>query len=116
MRTSHQTVAVPARAAELTGANGTAAVELTGIRKSYGKVEVLHGVGLTVRQGEHVVIFGPSGSGKSTMLRVMNLLEEPQSGFRPGIRSRVRPVMPVRRHPRQPATAAAHGRDGVPAV
>ncbi len=59
---------------------GPPAVELCDIHKSYGTVEVLHGVSLTVRQGEHVVIFGPSGSGKSTMLRVMNLLEVPQSG------------------------------------
>jgi ABC-type polar amino acid transport system ATPase subunit len=54
--------------------------EMTGIRKSFGSVEVLHGVDLTVRQGEHVVIFGPSGSGKSTLLRSMNLLEEPNEG------------------------------------
>ncbi len=49
------------------------------------------------------------------MLRVMNLLEEPQSGSVRVFESRVRPVMPVQRHPRQPATAAAHGRDDVPA-
>lgn len=60
--------------------DGPPAVELCDIHKSYGTVEVLHGVSLTVRQGEHVVIFGPSGSGKSTLLRVMNLLEVPQSG------------------------------------
>jgi ABC-type polar amino acid transport system ATPase subunit len=54
--------------------------ELTGIRKSFGSNEVLHGVDLTVHAGEHVVIFGPSGSGKSTLLRSMNLLEEPDSG------------------------------------
>ena len=53
---------------------------LEGIRKSFGKNEVLHGVDLTVHQGEHVVIFGPSGSGKSTLLRTINLLEEPDAG------------------------------------
>ena len=55
-------------------------VELRGIRKSFGKTEVLHGVDLTVHAGEHVVIFGPSGSGKSTVLRTINLLEEPSEG------------------------------------
>ena len=55
-------------------------VQLEGIRKSFGKNEVLHGVDLSVHQGEHVVIFGPSGSGKSTLLRTINLLEEPDAG------------------------------------
>ena len=55
-------------------------VRLEGIRKSFGKNEVLHGVDLSVHQGEHVVIFGPSGSGKSTLLRTINLLEEPDEG------------------------------------
>ncbi len=55
-------------------------VRLEGIRKSFGKNEVLHGVDLTVHAGEHVVVFGPSGSGKSTLLRTINLLEEPDAG------------------------------------
>jgi ABC-type polar amino acid transport system ATPase subunit len=55
-------------------------VELRGIKKSFGAVEVLHGVDLTVHAGEHVVVFGPSGSGKSTLLRTINLLEEPSEG------------------------------------
>jgi ABC-type polar amino acid transport system ATPase subunit len=55
-------------------------VQLQGIRKSFGIVEVLHGVDLSVRAGEHVVIFGPSGSGKSTVLRTINLLERPSDG------------------------------------
>jgi ABC-type polar amino acid transport system ATPase subunit len=60
--------------------DGTAVVELRGIKKSFGSKEVLHGVDLTVQAGEHVVIFGPSGSGKSTLLRTINLLEEPNEG------------------------------------
>ncbi len=59
---------------------GGAVVELRGIRKRFGSLEVLRGVDLTVHAGEHVVIFGPSGSGKSTLLRTMNLLEPPDSG------------------------------------
>jgi ABC-type polar amino acid transport system ATPase subunit len=59
---------------------GEVVVRLEGIRKSFGANEVLHGVDLTVHQGEHVVIFGPSGSGKSTLLRTINLLEEPDAG------------------------------------
>src|SRR3954454_15168169 len=59
---------------------GEVVVQLEGIKKSFGPNEVLHGVDLTVHQGEHVVIFGPSGSGKSTLLRTINLLEEPNAG------------------------------------
>ena len=66
--------------AEHPGVRPEQVVRLEGIHKSFGKNEVLHGVDLTVHQGEHVVIFGPSGSGKSTLLRTINLLEEPDSG------------------------------------
>ncbi len=55
-------------------------VELRGVRKRFGALEVLHGVDLEVRAGEHVVIFGRSGSGKSTLLRTINLLEQPDEG------------------------------------
>ncbi len=58
----------------------THAVELRRIRKSFGAHEVLKGIDLVVRPGEHVVVFGPSGSGKSTLLRSINLLEWPDSG------------------------------------
>src|SRR5438128_7342508 len=55
-------------------------LELTDAHKSFGHLEVIKGVSLAVRKGEHVVIFGPSGGGKSTLLRMMNLLEVPDSG------------------------------------
>lgn len=55
-------------------------MELTGVRKTFGKVEVLHHIDLKINKGSHAVIFGPSGSGKSTLLRCMNLLEEPDEG------------------------------------
>ena len=50
------------------------------IRKSYGKVEVVHGVSLTIEQGEFVVFVGPSGCGKSTMLRMIAGLENISAG------------------------------------
>lgn len=55
-------------------------VQLAGIRKSFGSLEVLRGIDLQIHRGEHVVIFGPSGSGKSTVLRTINLLEPPTAG------------------------------------
>jgi polar amino acid transport system ATP-binding protein len=58
----------------------TAAIELRGVRKSFGDLEVLAGIDLVVAHGEVVCIVGPSGSGKSTLLRCVNLLEEPTSG------------------------------------
>ena len=67
-------------AAEHPAGRSEQVVRLEGIRKSFGKNEVLHGVDLSVHRGEHVVIFGPSGSGKSTLLRTINLLEEPNAG------------------------------------
>jgi ABC-type polar amino acid transport system ATPase subunit len=68
-------------------------MELSGVRKTFGTTEVLHGIDLKITKGSHAVIFGPSGSGKSTVLRCMNLLEEPDVGsikfmgdeFGPGI-------------------------------
>jgi polar amino acid transport system ATP-binding protein len=55
-------------------------VRLEGLRKSFGKNDVLNGVDLKVAKGEVVVILGPSGSGKSTMLRCINKLEQPTGG------------------------------------
>lgn len=51
-----------------------------GIRKSFGDLEVLKGIDLTVEEGETIVILGSSGSGKSTFLRCLNFLEEPTAG------------------------------------
>lgn len=67
----------------MTQGNGTdsgLAVELRGLRKSFGRLEVLKGIDLDVRHGQVVCIIGPSGSGKSTLLRCVNLLEQPDSG------------------------------------
>lgn len=56
------------------------ALEVRGLRKSFGELTVLDGVDLTVERGEVVTLIGPSGSGKSTLLRCLNLLETPDSG------------------------------------
>jgi polar amino acid transport system permease protein len=55
-------------------------VECDQVCKSYGDREVLKGIDLEVKQGEVVVIMGPSGSGKSTLLRLVNHLEQVNSG------------------------------------
>lgn len=55
-------------------------VEVHGVHKSYGGVEVLRGVNLTVARGEVTCLIGPSGSGKSTLLRCINHLEKHDAG------------------------------------
>ncbi|MBC8793054.1 MAG: ectoine/hydroxyectoine ABC transporter ATP-binding protein EhuA [Tagaea sp. CACIAM 22H2] len=55
-------------------------LELAGLHKSFGGVDVLKGVDLAVAPGELVFLIGPSGSGKSTLLRCCNRLEEPDDG------------------------------------
>jgi L-cystine transport system ATP-binding protein len=56
-------------------------IEVRGLRKSFGKNEVLKGIDLAVNQGEVVTLLGPSGSGKTTLLRCLNFLEKPNSGI-----------------------------------
>lgn len=55
-------------------------LELVGLRKAYGALEVLRGVDLRVLPGELVCVVGPSGSGKSSMLRCCNRLEDSTGG------------------------------------
>ena len=55
-------------------------IEIKNLHKSFGHVEVLKGVDVSIEEKEVVVIIGPSGYGKSTLLRCMNYLEEPTSG------------------------------------
>ncbi|WP_341212763.1 ABC transporter ATP-binding protein [uncultured Limimaricola sp.] len=56
------------------------ALTLEKVSKSFGKVQVLHDIDLTVEEGEFVVFVGPSGCGKSTLLRVIAGLEDATSG------------------------------------
>ena len=57
------------------------AVEVRGVHKSFGSLEVLRGIDLLIRRGEVTVILGPSGSGKSTLLRTLNHLEKVDRGL-----------------------------------
>ncbi len=63
------------------GVDPTTMVYAAGVRKSYGHLEVLKGVDLTVKAGTVTCIIGPSGSGKSTFLRCINHLEEINGGL-----------------------------------
>ena len=65
--------------ASMTGGE-TKMLEVRGLRKSFGQVEVLSGIDLSVTRQELVFVIGPSGSGKSTLLRCCNRLEEPTVG------------------------------------
>lgn len=55
-------------------------VKVDNLQKSFGKLEVLNGIDLEIKEGEVVCLIGPSGSGKSTFLRCLNRLEEATGG------------------------------------
>ena len=55
-------------------------IDVKGLKKNYGGLQVLKGVDLTIDKGDCVVLVGPSGCGKSTFLRCLNRLEIPTSG------------------------------------
>ena len=57
-----------------------AAITMTGLKKSFGKTDVIKGVDIEIRDGEFVVFVGPSGCGKSTLLRMIAGLEDISSG------------------------------------
>lgn len=55
-------------------------VQLEGLKKSFGKKEVLHHISFTAEKGDVLSVLGPSGTGKTTMLRCLNYLEQPEAG------------------------------------
>jgi cystine transport system ATP-binding protein len=61
-------------------ADGAPLLEVTDLRKSFGDLEVLRSIDLSVHRGEVVALVGPSGSGKTTVLRSLNGLETPDAG------------------------------------
>lgn len=60
---------------------GTGGVSLSGVRKSFGSLDIIHGVDLTIPEGAFTVFVGPSGCGKSTLLRMIAGLEEVTDGL-----------------------------------
>ncbi|MBE6047785.1 MAG: amino acid ABC transporter ATP-binding protein [Clostridium sp.] len=56
-------------------------LKIVDLKKNFGSIEVLKGINLEIKKGETVVIVGPSGGGKTTLLRCINDLEKPDSGF-----------------------------------
>lgn len=58
----------------------TPILELRNVRASYGSIEVLHGVNLTVGRGEVVALLGPNGAGKSTLIKVASGILRPSAG------------------------------------
>ena len=57
-----------------------ALLQVRGLKKHFGHLEVLRGIDIDIHKGEVVAVIGPSGSGKSTFIRCLNRLEEPTDG------------------------------------
>ena len=55
-------------------------IDVINLKKSFGDVEVLKGINITINKGDIVAVIGPSGSGKSTFLRCLNCMEDPTGG------------------------------------
>lgn len=60
--------------------NRTHMIDIKGIRKSFGSLEVLKGIDLHIQKGQIVSIVGPSGAGKTTLLQIIGTLDKPNSG------------------------------------
>ena len=55
-------------------------IDIKGITKSFGSLQVLKGIDLHINKGEVVSIVGPSGAGKTTLLQIIGTLDKPDSG------------------------------------
>ena len=55
-------------------------IDVIDLKKTFGDLEVLKGINVTINKGDIVVVIGPSGSGKSTFLRCLNCMEDPTGG------------------------------------
>jgi ABC-2 type transport system ATP-binding protein len=55
-------------------------IQLTGIRKAFGRTDVLHGIDLQVRRGEIFALLGPNGAGKTTIVNILTTLLAPDAG------------------------------------
>ncbi len=74
-----------------------AKIELKNVTKSYGAVDVIKGIDLTIEKGEFMVFVGPSGCGKSTLLRMISGLEEISGGDMTFDGERVNNLIPSKR-------------------
>ncbi|MEO8882273.1 MAG: sn-glycerol-3-phosphate ABC transporter ATP-binding protein UgpC [Devosia sp.] len=79
------------------GGVAAASLQLRGIRKTFGEIEVVHGVDLDIAPGEFVVFVGPSGCGKSTLLRMIAGLEPISAGDLTISGERMNGVSPAKR-------------------
>jgi len=55
-------------------------IDVINLKKSFGDLDVLNGINVTINKGDIVAVIGPSGSGKSTFLRCLNCMEDPTGG------------------------------------
>lgn len=55
-------------------------IDVINLRKSFGDLEILKGINITINKGDILAVLGPSGSGKSTFLRCLNCMEDPTEG------------------------------------
>lgn len=64
----------------MTDAADNKLIDVIDLKKSFGELEVLKGISVTINKGDIVCVIGPSGSGKSTFLRCLNCMEDPTAG------------------------------------